>query len=158
MKRFAAIVALGLTVAAGSAAAHEKSFIGATVSDPAAADAIAERHATMISLGAGMKKVGSLLASGDSQAIAESAREIASLAKSVAAQFPAGTGMDRFPRATGARPEIWRMRKEFEAAALELATLAEKLAASSGNEMRAAFGALGRSCSGCHRTFRRKLH
>ena len=157
MKRFAAIAALGLAVAAGSAAAHDKSLIGAKVSDPAAAAAIAERHATMASLGASMKKIGSLLASGDRQAVAESALEIASLAKSVAAQFPVGTDMDKYPEATGARPEIWLMRNEFETAALELATLAEKLAASSGNDMRAAFSALGRSCSGCHRTFRRKL-
>lgn len=109
----------------------------------------------MTSLGAGMKKIGGLPASGDRQAIAESAREIASLAKSVAAQFLAGAGMDESPEAAGARPEIWRMRKEFDAAAPELATLAEKLAASSGNDMRAAFGALG--CGGCRRTFRRKL-
>ena len=158
MNRFAAFAAVGFVVAAGSATAHEKMDIGAKVSDPAAAAAIAERHATMNALGANMKKVGGFLTNGERQAIAASAREIASLAKSMAAQFPAGTGMDKYPEVTGARPEIWRMRKEFESAALELATLAERLAASSGNDMRAAFGALGRSCSGCHRTFRRKLN
>ena len=158
MKRFAAFAVLGLMAAAGPAAAHEKLDIGAKVSDPAAAAAITKRHVTMSALGANMKKVGGLLANGDRQAVTASAREIASLAKSMAAQFPAGTGMDKYPEVTGARPEIWQMRKEFEAAALELATLAEKLAAAPESDMRAAFGALGRSCSGCHRTFRRKLN
>ena len=158
MNRFAAIAAVGLAVAAGTAAGHENMNIRAKVSDPAAASAIAERHATMSALGAIMKKAGGFLANGDHRAVTASAKEVASLAKSMAAQFPAGTGMDKYPEVTGARPEIWQMRKEFEAAALDLATPAERLAASSGNDMRAAFGALGRSCSGCHRTFRRKLN
>ena len=157
MNRIVAFAAFGLVVAAGPTTAHEKSHFATKVSDPAAAAVIAKRHATMNSLGASMKKVGGFLAKGDHQAVTANAREIVSLAKSIAAQFPAGTDMDKFPEATGARPEIWRMRKEFEAAALELVTLAEQLEASSESDMRTAFGALGRSCSGCHRTFRRKL-
>lgn len=75
-------------------------------------------------------------------------------AKKILASFPAGTDRDSVA-GSRAKPEIWTMRAEFEAAANKLAAESAKLieAAKSNdiNAFRAQFKPFGQACGGCHK-------
>lgn len=86
---------------------------------------------------------------------------VAAIAVRIVAMFPAGTGVDTLPNATGAKPEIWSDAAGFAAAANTLKTLAEatQKAAESGDKaaLAKAFAAMGKSCGGCHTKYRQKI-
>lgn len=63
-------------------------------------------------------------------------------------------------KATRAKPDIWKEWNKFVAAAKAMETESDKLAqVAKGGDMvaiKAQFGALGKSCGGCHKPFRAK--
>lgn len=144
MKSFSrvALVALGLVALAGTALAQ---------------DPIAARKATM-------KKIGGSLAvlvkmnKGETPYDAASAKAaveaIANDLKGVDANFPAGS--DQGDTKAGAK--IWEDMAGFKAAlakAEETSKGAVALAGKDADGLKAAIGAIGQSCSGCHNTYRK---
>jgi cytochrome c556 len=93
----------------------------------------------------------------DLAAIRQHSATIARLAPRVSGWFPRGTGPETGVR-TRAKAEIWTNPEAFRSASVNLVVAARRLdAAARGSDMaaiRAAFQALGRSCSGCHDQFR----
>lgn len=85
------------------------------------------------------------------------ARAMHETAKTVHGLFPDGTGPDAVT--TEAKAEIWTKRDEFNKAAdaLVMATLefAETAEAGDSKATAAAFGAVGKTCGGCHDAFRK---
>lgn len=88
--------------------------------------------------------------------------QIASNAEKIPSLFPEGTSLDQLGlKTTGAKPEIWEKRAEFEKAADNLAQRARAFAAvvktGDKGQIGSAMGDFGRgTCGGCHRTFRAK--
>jgi cytochrome c556 len=93
----------------------------------------------------------------DLAAIRQHAAVIARLAPQVSGWFPRGTGPETGVR-TRAKAEIWTNPDAFRSSSVNLVVAARRLdAAARGNDIaaiRAAFQALGRTCSGCHDQFR----
>ena len=169
------IGALALTIAAAVAPApasaqgmSEKLMmeIKEKVSDPAAAAAIHKRRLAMRTMGGQTKVVAAYLKEGKGTPadVAAAGKKIASIAATIPDLFPAGTGLDKYPGATGAKPVVWEKAGDFKAAAMELGKHAEELvkvasAADAGKAgIGAAFGAVGKmGCGGCHRTYKQDL-
>ncbi len=84
------------------------------------------------------------------------AQAIADLLRNAGVAFPEGTADGK----TKARPEIWQDRAKFDLSLEDSIDKAQALAlaASSGDmaAVGAALGALGKSCSACHKSFRIK--
>ncbi|MEK9724592.1 MAG: cytochrome c [Rhodospirillaceae bacterium] len=116
-------------------------------------DAIAYRQTLMKGVGAAM---GGLKMVVQGKASADSAKGLAmamnGFATAAATAFPKGSGGDK----TRAKDDIWSRPAEFAAAlgAFQKAA-AGVVAASNGGGIKAAFGALGGSCGGCHKPFRK---
>ena len=89
--------------------------------------------------------------------IRQNSAALVRLTPQVSGWFPAGTGPETGVR-TRAKAEIWARPQEFRTAAVNLVVAARRLdAAARGNDVaaiRAAHGALGRTCSACHDQFR----
>lgn len=89
--------------------------------------------------------------------LVEHARAIEAATRNIPALFPPGTdsGAD-----TRAREEIWTKREQFEKNAKDTqekaAAFAKAAASKDGDQMRSAFEALDKSCSACHREFRKR--
>ncbi len=103
--------------------------------------------------------MGSLAAILKKQAPAKHAGSLAltmsSLASIVPDLFPEGSDFGE----TGALPAIWEKPDDFKAAVQafnEAATAMPDAAAAGGEAYKKAFVALGKSCKGCHETFRHK--
>ncbi len=153
-----------LTAAAAAAMA---ALIGAAALTAGAADdpdtIIKQRRELMKGNGSHMKAIYDALQAGtDLSAIPTEATAVRDNAKKIPGLFPQGTGMDKFPGKTGAKPEIWAEWDKFAAAAKNLESEADKfLAVAQGGDkeaIAAAFDAFGKSgCGGCHQTFRQKL-
>lgn len=95
----------------------------------------------------------------DAAVFASNAQTIADLAKYPEIGFVDGTSSDGME--TRAKPEIWSDSEKFgekleafKSASAELATAAA--GASSLDDVKGAFGALGKSCKGCHDDYRHK--
>jgi len=95
----------------------------------------------------------------DAAVFAANAQAIAELAKYPENAFPEGSSSDSVE--TRAKPEIWsdaagfgEKLEAFKSASGELASVAA--GASSFDDVKAAFGALGKSCKGCHDDYRHK--
>lgn len=88
--------------------------------------------------------------------VAGHATSISQTAKFILETYPPGSGVGR----TDAMPEIWKNWDQFVAAAKLLETTANDLAitgSSKGNKiMRQQAEAIGKACSGCHGSFRKK--
>jgi len=86
------------------------------------------------------------------------AKALAAMAPILPELFPAGTGPDAFPK-TEALPVIWTDKAGFDAKAKAFAdaTAAFVAAAETGDadKAKAAFFGVGKSCGGCHDTFRK---
>jgi cytochrome c556 len=148
MRALAAIAGVALIAAAGAALAQQKSVIE-------------QRQDLMKGQGAQMKIVTDFLKEGRGSAadVAQAAARLRDSATKIAALFPAGSGMDKNPGKTLAKPEIWTDRAKFEATAKTLETEAAKLetAGKSGDkaQIEAAANAIGRNaCGACHQAFR----
>lgn len=143
---------LALVVAVGACASKDGQQGGS----------VAKRQALMKQNGGHMKKVGGFVKAGKGTTadVVRASQGIAASAKMIPGLFPKGTSMNDGVK-TRAKPEIWQQRAKFDAAADNLAALAEKLtkAAQTGDKkaITVAMGNLGKSgCGGCHRNFRAK--
>ncbi len=127
----------------------------------APADTITARQANFKAMGRAMKGIMDEMKNPapNMAVIQASANTLAASAPRIAGGFPRGTGPEAGVK-TQALPAIWARNPEFRrsAAATVVATRALQVAARSGdiNRVRAAFGATGGSCKGCHDNFRLK--
>lgn len=94
----------------------------------------------------------------DKQAAVQAVTTIHNTAKVIPSVFPQGSGSEAGK--TDALPAIWQNWSDFQAKAKALETESEKLLqlAQAGDEagFKAQFPAVGRSCGGCHETYRVK--
>ncbi len=116
------------------------------------------RQSTMKAIGGHMGAIVATVkgqAGTDTQMIAH-ARALATTATTVDGIFPKGSGQGE----TEALPEIWKNPAEFTKVvqAFQSAAAAMGAAADKGDAgaVKAALGALGKSCGGCHKVFRKK--
>ena len=133
--------------------------LGFTISGPALADGhqIKFRQSIMKSVGGTM---GGLVAVLKKQTSAEYAAPLAAnmnnLAQITGSIFPEGSDFGK----TGALPAVWEKPAEFKKAveAFQMAAVNLSKVAASGDmaAFGSAFGALGKSCKGCHTNFREK--
>lgn len=119
-------------------------------------DVVADRQRLMKSNGANWKDIQDKAKAGEIEAIAVNAETIAINAMHVPALFPSGTLTEK----SNAKPEIWQKRSEFEAAAKNLQTQAEKLRDVARSKDAAGTQAIvkdfGRNtCGACHTPFRK---
>ena len=152
--RFGLLASLTLLAGAGA--------IAAPLSKQAALKVMHERHEGMEAVG----KVNKALrreVTADAPNIAEvrkAARSMASLAARSSKWFPAGTGPD--VGKTGAKPEIWQQKADFNARLRDFQGAARALdaAARSGNlmQIKAGYASLGKTCKACHDSYRSDMH
>jgi len=118
------------------------------------ADQIKYRKALMKGVGGAMGGLAAVVkgkvSASNAAALADAMNSFASIAPGA---FPKGSGGDK----TRAKDEIWSKAAEFKAAvsAFQKAAAGVAAAASSGGNLKAAFGGLGKSCGGCHKPFRK---
>ncbi|MDZ4740426.1 MAG: cytochrome c [Alphaproteobacteria bacterium] len=113
-----------------------------------------ERVAGMKALGGNMK--GARTATDAAGAKAEIAKAIA-FTETMQSRFPKGTGIgDAGVTKSRALPDIWTKPDQFKAAIEALSSALKTADAAAGDQAKfdAAFGALGKSCKGCHDQFR----
>jgi cytochrome c556 len=139
------LTALGV---AGCATTPPASMIGS-------GDVVADRQRLMKLNGASWADVQAKLKAGNIEGIAVNAETIALNAMHIPTLFPTGSLTEK----SKAKPEIWQKRAEFEAAAKNLQTQAEKLRDTARTKNAAATEAIvkdfGRvTCGGCHTPFR----
>jgi cytochrome c556 len=122
-----------------------------------------DRREFMKQQGAAMGGVKAFLdGNADAAKAADSATQLAKLAKTIPDKFPKGSGMAELPAGTtGAKPIIWTDWNKFLENQKALAAEADKLAeAAKGGDkakIQEQFGATGKACGDCHNTFREKL-
>lgn len=134
-----------------------------TVALPAAAqfqkpeDAIKYRQGAFTVMAAHFSRIGAMVNNRvpfDAKAVADNAELVATLSKLPYTAFGDGTDKGN----TKAKANIWSERDKFNAAATKMQDEVVKLnaAAKTGNQdaIKAAFGAVGQSCKGCHDNFR----
>jgi cytochrome c556 len=146
MLRTTVVVAGLAALAAGCASAPAMS----------AGEAIEKRKALMKEQGAAWRSIQDKAKAGQVAAIAPDAEKLASTSKQIPALFPEGS-LD--PARSAAKPEIWQKRAEFDAAAKNLETWSNRLAASSkannATETQAIMKEFGKmACGTCHTPFR----
>jgi len=144
-----AIVAGGIAFAAGSA--------GMAADEPE--NILMYRQNVMKSLGANIANLamvakGQVSFVGNTPINARAIRDGVSLIKGL---FPDGSNVGK----TNALPKLWDDRAGFEEDATKAAEAADAMvkAADSGDigQIRQALGALGKTCGGCHKTYRKEL-
>ena len=151
MKRY---VAAGIVV--GSLAALVAGiFATGSAQQMSADDIVAERQRVMKLNGASWQDAHAKLKAGSIEAVAVNAETMAMMAREIPKLFPAGSMNDK----SKAKPEIWQKWPEFEAAAKNLRTQAEKLrdTAKTGDaaSTQAVVQTFGRNaCGTCHQPFR----
>ena len=132
--------------------------IGPVLVASAADDPIAARKANRKEVGELAKKIKAVVdAGGPATSVAEPARQIAALEGPFEKMFPPGSDQGD----TKALPAVWSDRKGFDEAShtlmVQATALADAAAAGkSPDEIKAAFGAMGKACGGCHNTYRAK--
>lgn len=136
--------------------------LGAAVCGQAGAaepeEIIKYRQATMKALGGHMTALAQIVRGkvGFSEHLQRHAEAIAALEQDLKALFPEGSDFGE----TGALPEVWKKPAEFEKAASEASKAAEALVAAakgaSPGAIGPAFEGVGKTCKGCHDTFRKE--
>lgn len=128
---------------------------------PAKAKAVMhERHEGMELVGKTNKILNrELKGTPDMAVVRNAAATMNGLARKASGWFPAGTGPD--VGKTGAKAEIWQKPDDFAAKMKAFQAAANNLnsAARGGNAaaITAAYGDLGKSCKGCHDSYRSKM-
>ena len=143
------MVAAGLAVAVLGA--------GMTTS-PAFADALKDRKATMKSQSKALKVIkGYTKGQGDLKSAVAAAKKIASLAETIPALFPQGSGMG-YGTKTRAKPAIWKDNADFKkrVAKAQKATVAGVKAAKAGDAKGVGKAMKAMGCGGCHKLYRGK--
>jgi len=143
------IVTASLVVGIGAGCA------GKSMSKMGSGDVVADRQRVMKLQGASWGDIQAKAKAGNIEAIAVNAETLALTAQQIPALFPAGSLTDK----SKAKPEVWQKWSEFEAAAKNLQSQAEKLrdAARAKNEQATQdivkdFGRT--ACGTCHTPFR----
>jgi len=132
--------------------------IGPSIVARAADDPIAARKANRKEVGDLAKQIKAVVdAGGPASSIVAPARKIAALEGPFETLFPPGSDKGD----TKALPAVWTDWNGFQADSKTLVTQANALAdaaaaGKSPDEIKAAFGALGKACGGCHNTYRAK--
>ncbi len=142
------LASLAALVAAGLAAAQSAPKIGS-------GDVVADRQRLMKLNGASWGDAQAKMKAGSVEAIAVNAETMAINAQHIPLLFPQGSLTDK----SKAKPEIWQKWSEFEAAAKNMGSWAERLRDTARTKDAAAteaimkeFGAKG--CGTCHQPFR----
>jgi cytochrome c556 len=121
---------------------------------------IKERRALMKSNGKSFKVIKAFLKSGKGSAadVQKAAMTLASNGGKIPGLYPKGTSSTDGVGKTRAKPAIWAKWADFEAAAGKLkaagGNLAKVAAMGEAGAIKAAAGAIGKSCGGCHKPFR----
>jgi cytochrome c556 len=121
------------------------------------------RRDTMKRQGEDLKAISDFVkGEGDQAAAAKAIADLQSLAPKLVDLFPPGTGLDAFPGATGAKPEIWKEWDKFKMIPASVLSEEQKLADAIKSGDKAAIGAqlanLGKNgCGSCHTPYREKL-
>jgi cytochrome c556 len=128
---------------------------GKSMSKTGSGDVVADRQRVMKLQGASWADIQAKAKAGNIEAIAVNAETLALTAQQIPVLFPEGSLTEK----SKAKPEVWQKRAEFEAAAKNLETQAEKLrdAARAKNEQLTQdlvkdFGR--QACGTCHTPFR----
>ena len=155
--------------AANNVAANDKPVFPVTDDNPeavavppatkeAALKLMHERHEGMEKIGKATKALGreTKADAPDLATVRSSAATIAELAPKVSAWFPKGTGPDIGK--THAKPAIWEKPEDFAAKTRDFQAAAKKFnaTATAGDvaAIKAGFGELGKTCKGCHDSYR----
>jgi cytochrome c556 len=150
----------------GIVAAALAAVIGAGVVSSRADDAeaiIKHRRDTMKRQGDDFKAISDYAKGTGDQATAKAKiDDLLALNSKIVDLFVPGTGMDKYPGKTGAKPEIWKEWDKFKALPAGLKTDEEKLAAAikSGDTaaVQAQIAETGKNgCGACHTPYREKL-
>lgn len=137
-------------------------FAGALFAHGGAAGIVKDRMDSMSAMGKAMKRL-NVLTKGTADDSPREVRDLSAVisrhAKKIPAYFP-DSKKSRQGKGTLALPAIWENLADFEARAKELADqsrrLAETAAGSERQATRKLFKQIGKSCSGCHRAYRKK--
>jgi cytochrome c556 len=119
---------------------------------------VADRQRLMKLNGANWADIQAKVKAGNAEAVAVNAEAIAVMAGHIPALFPAGSLTDQ----SKAKPEIWQKWGDFEAAAKNMESMAEKLRDASRAKDSAAVEAMvkefgSKACGTCHTPFRQPL-
>ena len=123
-------------------------------------EAIKERRALMQSNSKSFKVIKAFVKSGKGSAgaVRDAAVTLAWNAAQIPGLFVKGTSLKDGVGQTRAKPAIWVMWADFEAASAKLkaagANLAKVAAGGDAAAIKVAAGAIGKSCGGCHKPFR----
>ncbi|MDJ0895835.1 MAG: cytochrome c [Alphaproteobacteria bacterium] len=148
MRRILFATTLGVALAAGSAYAADTPE-----------NLVKYRKAVMKSLGGHFGAISAVVKGEVSYGahVANHARALRDVAPLIGAVFPPNSTYDQF-KDTNALPEVWSKPAEFkqaveafEKAAADFVPVAE---AGDAQAITASFGAMARTCGGCHKTFR----
>ena len=120
------------------------------------ADPVADRQRFMKLVGANWADIQAKVKAANPDAVAVNAETLAVMATHIPALFPAGSGTDK----SNAKPEIWEKWGDFQAAAKNLESMAEKLRDASRAKDGAAVEAMvkdfgPKACGACHTPFRK---
>jgi len=149
------------TMFAGVAAAALMSLTFAAAAQDAAQVA-KDRESLMKGMGGNLKAISAVVKGESAETLDDLKRragEISTAAAKIPAVFKDEIHVGNAPAGidTEALPVIWSDWAKFEAAAKTLEEASAKLAASADMDAaKAGFGAVGKSCGGCHNTFRQK--
>ncbi len=123
---------------------------------PMGGDPVANRQRLMKLVGANWADIQAKVKAGNPDAVAVNAETIAVMATHVPALFPQGSATDQ----SNAKPEIWEKWSDFQAAAKNMESMAEKLRdaarAKDGAGVEAMVKDFGpKACGACHTPFRK---
>ena len=120
---------------------------------------IKERQDLMKANGASAKALAEMMKGEkpyDQAAAHKAAVTINDNSKKISSLFPPGSGAEAGVK-TGALPAIWTNKADFDAKAKKLEEESAKLVAANDEAaVKAQFGNVGKSCGGCHETYRAK--
>jgi len=150
------------TLRAAFAAALVFGNLGAAAAWAQDAKAVEDRQASMKQQSKDMEAIKAYVDGKAELPAAQAAgADLAQLSAKIPSWFPAGSGMDKWPGKSYAKPVVWSESDKFAAAAKNAHAKAEALSeALKGGDKAAittAFGELGKNgCGGCHNEFREK--
>jgi cytochrome c556 len=161
--RAALVFGVGLALSAAAQTPPAAPTAAPTAAPPPspASQAIAVRKAIYTLIGANFKPIGDALkgtATSDSAELVKRATRVAYFAGLVQEAFPDSSSYGD----TKAKPEIWSNRTDFDKRLKDFQTHAQALVQVAANEtpssdaFKAAAGAVGQDCKGCHDNYRAK--
>ncbi len=134
------------------------SIAAAQSASPMGTDPVANRQRLMKLMGANWVDIQAKVKANNPDAVAVNAETIAVMATHVPSMFPPGSATEK----SNAKPEIWEKWAEFQAAAKNLESMAEKLRDASRAKDAPAVEAMvkdfgAKTCGTCHTPFRKPL-